>query len=47
MNTAADFRGKNSGKLSLDDLAYYLYNRKRVLQGKKAHTAKEWLEAVR
>lgn len=49
VNTAAGIRTPTAGyrNLNIDDVQYYLYNRIRVLQGKKAHTPDEWFEAVR
>ena len=50
MNTAGQIRdgGKYSSRdLNLDDLSYYLHNRRRVLQGKKALTPEKWFEAER
>jgi hypothetical protein len=49
MNTAASIRDGTytARNLNLDDLSYYIYNRRRALQGLKAHTPKEWFEAVR
>ena len=49
INKAATIRDSKYGlsNLNLDDLSYYLHNRERVLQGKKAHTPKQWLEDVR
>lgn len=48
-NNAAGIRTPAAGarNLNLDDLHYYLHNRKRVLRGEKAHTPEEWFEAVR
>lgn len=49
MNTAGGIRdgGYSARNLNLDDLSYYLYNRRRVLKGQKALTPEEWFEAER
>lgn len=49
MDTAGTIRdgGYSARNLNLDDLSYWLHNRRRVLQGKKALTPEEWLEAER
>ena len=49
VNVAAVIRTPTAGArlLNIDDLNYYLYNRIRVLEGKKSHTPEEWLEAER
>lgn len=49
MNDAAQVRdgGYSSRNLNLDDLSFYLHNRRRELDGKKPHTPDEWFEAER
>ena len=49
VNTAAGILTPASGArpFNNDDWGYYIYNRIRVLEGKKAHTPEEWFEAER
>lgn len=49
MNTAGSIRdgGYSARNLNLDDLSYWIHNRRRVLRGEKALTPEEWLEAER
>lgn len=48
-NTASWIRTPQAGSrsLNLDDVHYYIHNRKRVLSGEKAHTPEEWFDEVR